>query len=982
MPTIDELAPATAAADTDEFPVNQNNVTRKLTRAQILTGVQTDIVIPGGSLVGRESSGLGGFETISVGNYLNLTAGTLNALAEPFSIAALPSGVVPSAVDLVALGQGGTNVSIPYRTFLQGLTEVTGLDGGNLLVTPTGSSIGLRIADLAISFAPLTGASMTGPLLLSGDPTQALQAVTKQMVDGKINRLGDTFQGAVQLAGNPTTALQAATKSYVDSNAGFPRAGFTMSGPIVLASDPVTSLNPATKNYADARVSRAGDTMLGILALAADPVSKNQAATKNYVDIGLAMALNLSGGTMVGALTLAADPTGPVQASTKQYADTKLARTGDTMSGYLTLSGSPSTPLQAATKNYVDNQALALLPSAGGTMTGPLLLAGNPTLPTHAATKYYIDSGIASMLPLSGGTISGLVSMAAAPSGPANLTNKQYVDGKASSLLPLSGGTLSGPLNLSAAPTAPLHASTKQYVDANPASNGVVNVKLPPCGAHFDGVTDDTPAFIAAYQLVPPGGAIYVPAGTTVLQKPSAWGIPLSKHVKWIVDGTTLADGTLLADAIPAGTTISATGGLPGTVSGTGLSGLSVSQSQSQATDFCVAHTSYVVNHSGGATQSPIINSRTDTVVTANPNNHVWSGVDSLTWAGGQTGSATSPSRYIGRLVRASRQSYNTGGTTSVAPQPNMWATYQELIDATGQPSSLTNGSVTAEMDWIGNGIDDANSRAIQSLVLAQYNLSGPAAEIGSAVSVSVLPGSSGMVYRVFNVAVPFSVAVLDTTGATQSPGAAAIRLAAGQLIAFEPTNSVNLGLLNGKNTIVAKYGSTTCAVGRGLSVSYGIVIGSNSNVPASAAGSVVFLVGNGSYSVGLPPAASLAAGTGFTFSVLGTVSVSIVAVNGDILDLAPVMLRQYDRYHIVTDGVSVWREIFRTNAVSPHFLAPPVLPSYTVSNLPSAPSAGAKAFAANGRKPGETSGSGTGVETFFDGVQWISSCAGTPIQA
>ena len=50
----------------------------------------------------------------------------------------------------------------------------------------------------------------------------------------------------------------------------------------------------------------------------------------------------------------------------------------------------------------------------------------------------------------------------------------------------------------------------------------------------------------------------------------------------------------------------------------------------------------------------------------------------------------------------------------------------------------------------------------------------------------------------------------------------------------------------------------------------------------------------------------------------------------------------------------STWHEIFRTNAVNPHFSGPPVLPSYTVSTLPSSPGAGAKAFASNGRKPNE----------------------------
>jgi hypothetical protein len=58
------------------------------------------------------------------------------------------------------------------------------------------------------------------------------------------------------------------------------------------------------------------------------------------------------------------------------------------------------------------------------------------------------------------------------------------------------------------------------------------------------------------------------------------------------------------------------------------------------------------------------------------------------------------------------------------------------------------------------------------------------------------------------------------------------------------------------------------------------------------------------------------------------------------------------------------------------------VLPSYTVSGLPAATIAGAKAFTSNGRKPNEGAGSGTGVEVFCDGAQWISVCSGSPVQA
>ena len=57
MPTIDQLAPATAASDNDELLVSQSGIARKLTRAQVLAGVQPQLAISCGTLLGRISNG-------------------------------------------------------------------------------------------------------------------------------------------------------------------------------------------------------------------------------------------------------------------------------------------------------------------------------------------------------------------------------------------------------------------------------------------------------------------------------------------------------------------------------------------------------------------------------------------------------------------------------------------------------------------------------------------------------------------------------------------------------------------------------------------------------------------------------------------------------------------------------------------------------------------------------------------------------------
>jgi hypothetical protein len=981
MPTIDELAPATAAADTDELPISQNSITRKITRAQVLAGLQTQITIPAGTVLGRVTAGVGTPETIAVGNYLSLSAGTLSALAAPYSIALSPAGLTPSPGDLVPLGQGGSNVAVSYAAFLQGLPAVATVNGTQVLVTPTGNTVSLRLGDLAATTIMKSGGTLSGPLCLASDPSGALQAVTKQYADLKISRAGDTLTGPLQLSGDPKTSLQAATKNYVDTNASALHLGFTMTGPIVLAGDPTAALNPATKSYSDARIMRNGDTMTGPLGLSLGPVSPLQAATKNYVDTQVSTLLPLSGGTLTGSLGLPADPTSVLQAATKQYADTKLTRAGDTMTGLLTLAGVPTNILHATTKTYVDTQVSSALAKSGGTMTGPVILSGDPTSTSQAATKHYVDTALGGALPVTGGTMTGPITLNANPAIPAQAANKQYVDGQTANLLPLTGGSLSGLLTLSSSPTAPLHATTKQYVDANPGPTGVINVRLPPCNAAFNGQSDDTAAFVSAYQLAPAGGTIYVPNGTTVIQSAPNWGIPTTKRVKWIVDGTTLANGSALGDSIPTGVNSSGVV-LPATVSGFGSTGVAFSQGSSQASDFAVLHASYVVNHAGGSTQSVISNSRTDTIVSQSPFNNVWSGFDRLTWSGIQTPSASSPSKHVGRFVQTTRQSVGTDSSGNPLPQPLMWSAYIEFCDTTGKPSSWTNASVSAEMDWIGNGADDANQRQIQSLVLGQYSTSGAPAEVSAAVGVSLASGSTGKVYRVFNVNVPYSVSVLDTSNATQLAGAAAIRLASGQSVAFESTNTVNLTYSSSAGAIIAKYGTTDCAIGRGIAVSFGLAFNANATLSANSSGSIIFLVGAGAYTIILPPAVAVAGGTGFTFSALQAGVVSIVPSGSDTIDLGPVVLRQYDRYHIVSDGSSLWREVFRGNSVSPHFIGPPVLPSYLVSALPPSPGPGAKAFATNGRKPNEGIGAGTGVEVFYDGAHWISGCTGSLIAA
>jgi hypothetical protein len=285
-------------------------------------------------------------------------------------------------------------------------------------------------------------------------------------------------------------------------------------------------------------------------------------------------------------------------------------------------------------------------------------------------------------------------------------------------------------------------------------------------------------------------------------------------------------------------------------------------------------------------------------------------------------------------------------------------------------------------MDWFGNGPDDGHNRQIQSLVLGQNNIAGSPVQISTVVGVYLAPGSAGYAYTVFGVNIPFSTSVFDTSNATQMTGAAAIRLAAGHQIAFEPTVTYRLAYDSTTNVLRWYQGALSYVVGKGITVGFQTVCIANTTLPNYVAGNIVFLAGTSTYTVTLPAAATVAAGAGFSFSVVSTATVSIIPSGSDAIDNGPVTLHQNDRYHIIADGSSSWHEVFRTNSVNPRFGGPPVMPSYTVAGLPATAIAGAKAFASNGRKPTEPAGSGTGVEVFSDGVRWISVCAGSQVLA
>jgi|SRR5208283_659398 len=233
MPTIDQLPDALAASDSDELLVSQGGVARKMTRRQLLAGVQPTLSMGSGELLAGPSTGSGTPQAVAVGSNLILANGTLSASGPTYSIGSLPAGITPVASNLVGVSENGTDVSVSYATFMSGISGLSGINLSGQSVVPTGSTTAQTLANFAANTLPRSGGQVTGPLLLSSDPTQPIQAATKRYVDQRIMRTGDTISGALTLAADPTQPLQAATKEYVDNQ---PFAAFLAPGALAPAS--------------------------------------------------------------------------------------------------------------------------------------------------------------------------------------------------------------------------------------------------------------------------------------------------------------------------------------------------------------------------------------------------------------------------------------------------------------------------------------------------------------------------------------------------------------------------------------------------------------------------------------------------------------------------------------------------------------------------------------------------------------------------
>jgi hypothetical protein len=106
-------------------------------------------------------------------------------------------------------------------------------------------------------------------------------------------KAGGTMTGAIMLPGNPSADLEAAPKQYADLM--LPKAGGTMTGAIVLSGAPTVDLNPATKKYVD-DAAAALDAAFGPMRIHASCVwigyDSNRAYTRSGLEITVSHANN------------------------------------------------------------------------------------------------------------------------------------------------------------------------------------------------------------------------------------------------------------------------------------------------------------------------------------------------------------------------------------------------------------------------------------------------------------------------------------------------------------------------------------------------------------------------------------------------------------------------------------------------------------------------------------------------------------------
>ena len=124
-------------------------------------------------------------------------------------------------------------------------------DAANVYFAPTpnifSSNVQAAIEEVQANALQTGGGTLTGPLILSGAPTSALMAVTKDYVDTELAFAQDQ---PFTPSGNITAVTIRSAINQLDTNK-LDISGGTLTGSLILAANPTLPLEAASKQYVD-----------------------------------------------------------------------------------------------------------------------------------------------------------------------------------------------------------------------------------------------------------------------------------------------------------------------------------------------------------------------------------------------------------------------------------------------------------------------------------------------------------------------------------------------------------------------------------------------------------------------------------------------------------------------------------------------------------------------------------------------------------